>query len=361
MQSIDFSGDTVYISGTYGSGKSQIVCEHLLRSVSPGSTLLCLAYRQSQAIDFASKLYSYQVPFTQYLDHRTPYISKHRDRILISTQSLGKICPVLIYDTVIIDETTSLMLDTATSHMVPKINLEIMVYVMQTCKKLILMDVNLPDSIRCLINCLRQGSLVTPVPALQVIPKKYTNRIIFEPSEKIWADSIVEDLRMGHNVVVCSDSKDKLLLLCQSLPASTVKRVYCSGHPYAEELKDVDTAWTRFQLVAYSPSIVTATSFTVDHFHVVYGFFTYSALSARCFAQQLHRVRSILCGQIIVHAKKPAKSFLRNQKDLPVCFVDGTILEDTTSLRSRLLQLHNEEIQKTYEDFEGSLLSSIYA
>ena len=356
---IDFTPRTVYVSGTYGSGKSTRVCEYLASVVGGDHNLLAVCYRQSQGLDLAGKFESSQIPFTLYLGKRNDVIQQNKRRLLISTQSIAKICPVITYDTVVIDETTSLLLDSGVSKLVPRQNLDILLHVMQTARKLILMDVNLPPSTTALVAELRGEKAMLPA-HIQYIPKLYTNRIIMESSAEVWRAAIMESLIMGHNIVICSDSKKELLDLCMQLPDSVRKRVYTNGHPYADELSNVNEVWPNFQVVAYSPSIVTATSFIVDHFHTVYGLFTYSSLSAREFAQQLHRVRNIGSGEIVVHAAQPKTAYLRNQSPLVQQFdpYTGTIAECDT-IDNRLRKLYNQEIQRTYEDFKQQLFSAI--
>ena len=357
---IDFSPRTVYVSGSYGAGKSAAVCEHIARSLRVCHNLLVICYRQSQGLDFAGKMTNYRIPFTFYLGQRPETIQKHKARMLISTQSLAKICPLIQYDTVVIDETTSLLLDSATSDLVPKQNLEILVHIIRHAGKLICMDVNLPASTIAMISYLR--GIMQLYLGIQTIPKEYPNHIVFEDNLDIWRCGILEELLMGKNIVICSDSKKELLALCQDIPDTVRKRVYVCGHPYTAELQNVNVVWTKFQLVAYSPSIVTATSFTNAHFHTVYGLFTYSSLSARSFAQQLHRVRNIASRTVVLHSLPPKSKFLRNQSKMVQEFdpLTGEVCESDTPI-NKLKKLHNEEIERTYKDFKSELLSSIYA
>ena len=363
---IDFGPGTVYVSGSYGSGKSAAVCEHLSSAVRGDKSLLVICYRQSQGLDFAGKMIKSRIPFSFYLGMRAETIQKHKSRLLISTQSLSKICPLIQYDTVVIDETTSLLLDAAVSDLVPKENMAILMHVMAAARKLICMDVNLPTSTLEAIQTLRPCNpyYTTPagLPLVQEIHKPYENKIVFEDSFDIWRCGIQEELLMGKNIVICSDSKKELIALCEDLPDTVKKRVYVCGHPYREELQDVNEVWSGFQVVAYSPSIVTATSFTNEHFNTVYGLFTYSSLSARAFAQQLHRVRNLGSKTIVVHAITPTAKYLRNQAKLVQEFdvASGTLADARTPLNV-FRKLFNGEIERTYRDFNNELLDSIHA
>ena len=356
---VDFRPRTVFVSGTYGAGKSMQVCNYLHAHVHGQSTMLAIAYRQSQALDLAGKMHKYEIPFTLYLGHRDAYIAAHKSRMLISTQSLSKICPLLTYDVVVIDEITSLLMDSATSSLVPRHNFDMLLHLIRTARKLIVMDVNLPVCTTSIICALRQAT--NEIPNIQVIPKPYTNKVIFMPDLCKWKAAIVKDLHAGNNVVICSDSKKNLIALCDELPQSIRKRVYSAGHPYTSDLDDVNSVWTQFQLIAYSPSITTATSFVVDHFHTVYGLYSYCSLSARAFAQQLHRVRNIASGKIVVHASAPKAAFLRNQVALHKTFdpASGNVCE-AKDIYNEIRCMHNAEIQRTHEDFKGELAAAMH-
>lgn len=357
---VNFDPRTVYVSGSYGSGKSAAVCEHLRGVVDTSHNLLVICYRQSQGLDFAGKMVRYQIPFQFYLGQRPEVIQSNKARMLISTQSLPKICPVIRYNTVVIDETTSLLLDAGVSDLVARQNLEILVHLIRDADKLICMDVNLPPSTIEMITRLRGA--VPFCAGIQTIPLVYPNRLVFEENFDTWRCGMLEELLAGKNIVVCSDSKKELLALCQDIPDTVKKRVYVNGHPYTAELQDVNVVWSNFQLVAYSPSIVTATSFTNEHFNTVYGLFTYSSLCARAFAQQLHRVRNLGSRTIVVHSLPPKANYLRNQSKTIKEFnpLMGTVTESDTPING-LKRLFNGEITRTYKDFKNEILSSIYA
>lgn len=353
---IDFTPKTVCISGTYGSGKSQRVCDYLRGK--DDQTLLFVCYRISQGLDFAGKLYHNQIPITCYVGHGNAYITNHRNRILISTQSISKICPLLQYDTVVVDEATSLLLDAATSSLVPKSNVEILFHVMAQCTKLIVMDVNLTPDTLGLVSTLRAHNGRV---AVQRIPNIYKNSIVFEDSKAVFLAALLEDLNMGHNVVLCSDSRKQILDIASLVPPAVKKRVYTNGHPYAEDLQNVNDVWTKFQLVCFSPSITTATSFTLPHFHAVYGFFSFASLTARAFAQQLHRVRNVLNGKIYVHCTAPPKSYLRNLKKLHTVLdpIRGVLVQSHDPI-TQLVEAYNREVLATYRGFKGALIEAIY-
>lgn len=348
----------VFVSGTYGSGKSLEVCQHLQRATATSNTsVLVVCYRQSQGLDLCGKLYHFLVPVLFYLNASAKEIQLHKERIVISTQSLSRICPIIDYDIMVLDEVTSLLLDAATSRLVPRHNFDILVHCIQTCKQLISMDVNLPSEI---VHIIRELRNISGPNAHIHMPHQYANKIIFEPNFKVWNYSILEDLNMGHNVVLCSDSKKTLFDLCDQIPSHVKKRIYAQGHPYNHELENVNSVWTDFQLVAYTPAITTATSFVEPHFHTVYGYFNFSSLSARTFAQQLHRVRQIKTQNIIVHATQPKYNFLKNKKghDLKFCTKTRDVQKQTDYI-NKLIDVHNNEIQITFDDFDGALTAAI--
>lgn len=346
--------ETHIVKGTYGSGKSSLVCAQL-KAMGPRAAVLVVCYRQAQGLDFLGKLERNRIPITFYLRRTAACVTRHRHRMLISTQSLQKICPLVNYDALVIDEATSLLLDAATSGLVPDVCLQILTHLIRHTKLVIFMDVNFPERILQFITTVR-----TP-PCVNTLPKPYPNKIIFEKSYDLWLAGLHEDLAvMNHNVVVCSDSKAVLIDLCTKLPQTIKKRVYTVGHPYASELSDVDAVWGAFQLVIYSPCITTATSYTKEHFDIVYGYFNYSSLSARSFGQQLHRVRNVKKKAIVVHVAKPKHSFLRNKKPVSVVFdtQTGALTEDPVT--GLLVREHNDEITATFENFERELLKSVH-
>lgn len=353
---VDFSADTVCISGTYGCGKSKRVCDYLLNKNS--ESLLVVCYRISQGLDFTGKLYANQVPITFYSGHTNSFVAAHKNRLVISTQSLQKICPLMTYDTVVIDEATSLLIDASISPLVSRCNMDILFHIIANCKKLVLMDVNLTDATMSVVSHLRQ--LPRASMSVQRVRHSCSKEIVFEGNRAVFISALLEDLCMGRNVVFCSDSRKCILQVADMVPDKVKKRIYTNGHPYAEDLQNVDDVWTNFQFIAYSPSITTATSFTRSHFHTVYGLFTYTSLTAREFAQQLHRVRNVSDNQIIVHSTAAPKSYLRNLAQVDTVFDPAVAaLVPSTSLCSQLQESHNKEVHATYQQFERQLLESL--
>lgn len=354
---VDFDCSTVVLSGTYGAGKSAAVCEYLKRLTNtPNTKFAAICYRRSQGSDLAGKLFNACVPVVFYL-HETGGKHLPADRVLVSTQSLHRICPLPFYDVVIIDEATSLLFDAAGSGLVKRPQFDVLQFLVRTAPKLVLMDVNISQHLLGIIAELR-GEF----PAVaQVLPKPYMNTIKFHDNRDLFFARIVARLKEGKNVAFCSDSKKTVQVLTSMIPLAVKKRIYTVGHPYASELEQVDDHWDKFQFVAYSPCITTATSFTKPHFDEMYGAFEFTSLSARAFAQQLHRVRDLRTRTVHVYAASPHSFYLRTKHSVPRVFDErARDLVKGAGFEAQLRALANDEIDATYKAFVGELCAAIH-
>ena len=219
------------------------------------------------------------------------------------------------------------------------------------------MDVNHPPK---LLHAIHQLRPITQHP-IQRLPHTQYNSIEYLDTECLFLESIQSAISSKQNIAICSDSKTALLAVIEQLPPTVKKRVYTQGHPYKHELSDVNKYWINFQVLAYSPCITTATSFTREHFDIVFGLNTHQSLSARSFAQQLHRIRKIRSRKIVVFESVSKKSLIRHCCKMDSFFNrNSQSIEQIVSFKNNLKQISNSELTTTHANFVNELNNSIH-
>jgi hypothetical protein len=102
-------------------------------------------------------------------------------------------------------------------------------------------------------------------------------------------------LNEGKRVVVCSSLKKFATMLKEYISVEskdTVIGIYTSDTDNSD-LENVDSAWTKYDLLVYSPSVSAGVSFTIPHYDVLVAFLVnaHYAPSVDIAIQQLYRVR----------------------------------------------------------------------
>lgn len=122
---------------------------------------------------------------------------------------------------------------------------------------------------------------------------------------------VLDLLRKGQNVVVCSSSKSFTVRLQNFIKAArpeTTMLVYNSSTN--ESLEDVETDWAKCQLLIYSPTVTAGVSFEAEHFDSLVAMVSNSvhAPTVDMTLQQLFRVRRLSTGEmhVFVHEFKAA-------------------------------------------------------
>jgi hypothetical protein len=126
------------------------------------------------------------------------------------------------------------------------------------------------------------------------------------------AMSVLDSLLAGKKVVCCSSTKkftDILARFVADRSPRSIVRVYNSSSGPTDDLRHVNTEWTKYDLLIYSPSISAGVSFEMPHFDCLVAYLVSSPFtpSVDKALQQLFRVRNLTDGKmsIFVHNMRP--------------------------------------------------------
>lgn len=131
-------------------------------------------------------------------------------------------------------------------------------------------------------------------------PPKAPRTFAFTNDDAAWQAEILEDLVAGTNVVVVTLSAEmaykveKLVAAAGAVPEGRVLlHTSKSSDELRRQLDDVDTLWSKYQLVIYSPTIAAGVDFSTEHFGRMYCYTCANSALPSTALQMLFRVRKL--------------------------------------------------------------------
>jgi len=290
----------ICVQSEKGTGKTSNLFEALFKDVceyiTPETTMLFVSSRRTFGLKLLGDLEQYG--FKLYSDIPDPDI--HAKRIICQIDSLGRLSRDS-YDYVIIDECESLARYITSSHFIknPKSNIIVSHLEMRVedAKKIIIMDADLSD--RCfdyykkLIN---QSDL-----DYQIIInhyKPFSEYTIVSLTYNDWVRKILETIGENKKIVIPMASnnkaKDLKTKIEQDYPDKKILIIHkeTDDHNKVKNLVNVNTTWTEYDIVIYTPSVCMGVSYDIPNiFDSIYAYGCENSLGAQEFCQMLHRVR----------------------------------------------------------------------
>jgi hypothetical protein len=305
---------TVSIRSPMGSGKTTLLDRLLLlltKQAPPDKPprVLVLTYRQTLAYEQVRKLASHG--FVSYLDvdHDAPFHSRKRyPRVICQIESLRRVAgPSGLYglgatfDLVVIDEIESVLRHFCSPTVgSPYSSLELVTDILHGASRVIAMDAFLGDGSFEFFNAVGISNQVV-VNAHKTPPRTFE----FTNHENAWRARIADDLLKGRNVVVASLSTQLIYKVRQNALDSAgidesdiLVHTSKSGDDIKKALVDVDSLWTKYRLVLYSPTISAGVDFSTYHFHTMYLYVCPLSASPLGTLQMTGRIRKLVCNTI---------------------------------------------------------------
>ena len=287
-----------YYASDMGSGKTKQMVKFVNKNLN--FPVLIISCKISLANDLKSNFSDFEMYNLETTDMKT---SKH---LIIQAESLHRL--KLDYDIVIIDEAFSLrtqMFSMKTHKEHITVNQWTLLKQIRTCSKVILMDadVNIPtlefyselsnEKITLYRNCFNNPNK----PQINIICGKF----------ELFAEQMYNELEQGNRVVFCTNSKIKGAKIIDYLEKLHIddgeileKNVYYhSGNPFPSHVQNNGKDYTvrddfiKYELVLYSPTISQGVDFNVEHFNVMYGYYTNGSNNCFQFKQQTGRIRNL--------------------------------------------------------------------
>ncbi len=333
-KSISPGENMVVLKSPYGTGKTTMIKEIVNRAISknPNSRIIFLVMRQSLArsieldfeslgfINYLAKIHkqdtidgdntsiitNYQA-IKKEIDHTT-------NRVIISLDSLPRInnysyesqININPYDIVICDEFCSLLSHFSYKQMNSKEFIYKLFYkIIKSARKTsYFLDGDISNRE---IGFLENYLDYTGVPIFNK-SKGNSFNVTITYDEDYYLKEIVDDLINGRNVCVIAMSSgfcDKLeaFLLKYGFTISSIFKITGKSSDIDKNnLKNVNTLFTLYRIVIFSPTITVGVDFNQEHFHKIYGQICFESVSPREYWQMLARIRKVKDPNILILA-----------------------------------------------------------
>ncbi len=279
-----------------GTGKTTLQ-RALLSHAFPGKSALIVTYRQSLALELQRKLGD--LGFVNYMDVQGSMHDRDRyPRVICQLDSLARLDELETpqFDLIILDEVESTLCHFASPTLSePLATMRRLVAIMHQAGHVLPMDANLGAATHGFLE--RAGiTKRTVVNAFRPPPKTYW----VVKSEEAWLARIMADLQAGKNVVVASMSTEQLVTVQRlALEAGVVNDAEVLVHTSKSDdavkrkLVDVDTLWSRYRLVMYSPTIEAGVDMSRAHFDTMHVYCCRLSTTPMGLAQMTGRVRAL--------------------------------------------------------------------
>ncbi len=143
------------------------------------------------------------------------------------------------------------------------------------------------------------------------------------------------DITSGKNIVIVSMNSAFVENMYSDLIARNISAVIHTSNTddaSKNKLKDVNSFWSKYQCVLYSPTCEAGVSFDVKHFYRIYAVMSSKSTSPRGFLQMIGRIRKIECNetitlldqkQLLVHKYAPLYTYTDAKNYLTYIFKNG--------------------------------------
>lgn len=285
------------IQSEKGTGKTTSLIKKIFESdTEPPESILFISSRRTFGIKLLSDLKKFG--FQLYSDIEEQFISLKR--VIIQINSLQRLCNI-DYDLIIIDECESLARYLTSSHFMKNNNSGIITsdleYRIKNSEKTIIMDADLSD--RC-INYYKEIIDIDNKSLKILINEKtpYDKYTINYTKYENWVSLILKYVEDNKKLVIPMASNNKAKDLKNYILSRYPNKNVCLIHKETndkeklERLLNVNTDWTKFDIVIYTPTVCMGVSFDVkDYFDNIFAYGCHESLGSQEFCQMMHRVR----------------------------------------------------------------------
>jgi len=165
----------------------------------------------------------------------------------------------------------------------------------------------------------------------------YAVNSIKSTTDKASIALLIEDIRAGHKVMVCTDSKGKAMSIAKilhnlelGLRVLTITSETSGGKIEADFIENINVRVTDYDVLIASPSLATGVSIETEHFTKVYGLYE-GVLTDSDICQALARVRHPV--ERVVWCKPKGNNFSSiSRSDSPVSIANTLKVTRTTEI-----------------------------
>lgn len=288
------------LKSVMATGKTTFL-ETLIKENFVGKSILFVTYRQSLAIELASRFPDFEnyMQVSGCLADR-----KEHPRVVLQLDSfdrLSEVGEIAEFDLIILDEAVSLLNHFSSLTISNPRNLLLTLgETLKSAGHIITMDALWENEV---YDFLRMNDITQRVVINEWKPQPRTFR--FSNDEKAWTKSIANDLEKGHNVAVATMSaeaayrlRDNMLKLLPEVELEIILHTSRSDDEMKQYLRNVNGFWKTGRLVIYTPTIEAGVDFNQKHFHKLYVYCCLRSTTPLGGVQMTGRVRQLKSSKI---------------------------------------------------------------
>lgn len=240
-----------------------------------------------------------------YLDlpKNIPIDLRRHNKVIIQLESLPRLSRETLPDLVILDEVESIIEQFSSSTMKSFHDcVTTFSDLIKGAKNVLAMDANLGERTMKCINHMRPNAYY-----IYNCFANNTNDKIYLTERKISLLNKIEELAIaGKNLVIptnCKKFADVVnVLLCEKLqnPRILLITADMTDEEKAIVFADVNTEWSKYQVIIFTPTCSAGVSFTRKHFDYVCGYFINSTNTVESQRQSMYRARDISSGEYYI-------------------------------------------------------------
>lgn len=366
------------IKSPMGTGKTTLV-KHIIETYE-FKNILWITHRQTLTHSLHGEFKKYG--FVSYISDKGNLY--HHNRLFISLDSIERACidefydlddgisqctvSIKHYDLVIIDECESVFAHISSPYL-NKYNSDahdlfrLLQLILAKSNKILFLDADLGIRTNIMMNEFKNSVLVNN--NYKISPRKFeiTN------CKNTFYNYIKKDIKNKHKLCIISMSSsaiDKISLMLKTNKVKFVIHTSKTNDQLKEKLQDVNTFWTQYDVVLFSPTIQSGVDFNVKHFDKVYGIIGDGSNTCcqRSFLQMIGRIRHIKVPKIIClyqnikllySDSEPDKLVLNSsQQPLPHIYTDVYTFDDMLNYVKHYQALNGKKILKSYNIIEDT-------
>ena len=293
--------ETLAIKAQMGCGKTKALRKYLdthfneINKINEiNKTIRFVTFRQT----FSNSLKDAFSDFTLYSTISGDIGTEHK-KVIIQVESLNRLLTSATpIDLLILDEVESI-LGQFNSGLHKNFNASFAMFqwMLSTAKHVVCMDANLSDRTYNVLRRIRPQFNIHF--HYNTIKKAIDDTYYFTNIYGQWLMKLFEFIKQGKRVVIPTNSLTEgktIENLIENLFPNKKIRLYSSEMKTSEKNKhfsDITTYWSELDILIYSPTCSAGLSFEIEHFDVLFGYFTNSSCDVETCRQMLYRVRQL--------------------------------------------------------------------
>ena len=239
--------------------------------------------------------------FELYSDHRGDLDHVRFPRLIVQVESLYRLrmgeAPEPI-DLLILDEVESILAQFNSGlHKHLNAAFAMFQWLLATANRVICMDANIGDRTLHVLQWMRPSHPI--MFHWNQYRRAADDKYFFTANQTIWLDQLYETLRKGKRIVIPTNSLVEAnafeASIRQRFPEKVI-RLYSSRTTPSEKERhfaNVHTHWSNLDVLIYTPTVSAGVSYELEHFDVLFGYFTDMSCDVETCRQMLARVRNI--------------------------------------------------------------------